>query len=156
MNTIEQEIIRAAHVVGNHYGIPWIILAAIAIHESNHGKAQSAPFNLCGIKWQKGMWKLSGNPVSTQENFGAGAPVTIKAPFASFFSVEHCIGYLAEKLYFGTPYQEFMNAVDRGEKREKLVGYLKGVYATDPAYDTKLIARMDQIMSDTETLGAMA
>ena len=137
--------IRAtAKLVGNHYGVPWEILAGIAVHESDGGRALSAPHNYVGVKWMPTNWKLPGKAVSTRE-FKDGRPVTVRAQFVSFYSLEHCLGYLAEILCFSHHYRTFRARLEKGKPLPLLLEAIQqGGYATDPAWANKVMARIQR------------
>ena len=145
-NPVVLRIIAGARVAGKHYGIPWRLLAGVALHESGHGRALSAPNNVIGMKWAAGQWKLPGARVQTKENVG-GAELSVAARFASFPSVEACMVYLAELLTFSSHYGGVRRCLAAGDL-VAAANTMGGIYATDPHWARGVLGNIAMLEAD--------
>ena len=123
-------IMAAAAVAGAKF--PEVVAAQWAL-ESGWGKHVSGQHNYFGLKG-------SGTSTITRE-FLDGQWVTITDSFIDFPSLAACVEYLVSRWY--QDYQQH-HGVNRADDRNECAQLLVSEgYATDPAYETKLIAIMD-------------
>ena len=131
------EVAPGAISAQHRYGIPAAVTIAQAIDESGWGQSELATqdHNLFGIKGSG----PAGATVRTTEEYQDGTWVTTTASFRIYHNVAESIADHSRLLATGESYRQAM--ADR-HVPDAFANDLTGVYATDPAYGSTLIALM--------------
>lgn len=126
------EVIRAAQVTQQQWGIPAsVTLAQWAIESAYGTRMPAGSNNPFGIKAVAGQNKVLAWTTEVRN----GKSVKVQAPFRVFSSLEHAFldhGRLLGTSKYYANARRFLNSPDR------FADALTGVYATDPSYGSKL------------------
>jgi len=122
-----------------NYGVPAAVTIAQAIEESGWGRSELATkdHNLFGIK---GSGPAGSDPRPTRE-YEHGRWVTRVSSFRVYNDVAECIDDHGKLLASS---EDYTRAMAVRQVPNAFAASLTGVYATDPAYGTKLIGLMEQ------------
>lgn len=141
------DIIRAAQVAQKNTGCPACVTLAQWALESFYGHALSGKFNYFGIKWHP----KSSFPFRvhyTKEQLKNGQWIVIQAKFIDFPDLATAFSYHG-KLLLQAPY----NAAPYEHDWRVYLHHIASIYATDKAYEQKLLKIIADNKLDQYNLG---